>query len=80
MDEDLAQEIMQRLRTAREPVLEPVLYERVRAHRADAVSPEHFLAVLERLMMGGRVRLSVEREPRVRAQPPFQARYYRSAD
>lgn len=80
MDEDLAQEIMQRLRTAREPVLESVLYERVRAHRSGALAPDHFLAVLERLLTLGRIRVSVERESRVRAEPPFQARYYRSAD
>ena len=80
MDEDLAQEIMQRLRRAREPVLESVLYERVRSERAGPLAPEHFLAVVERLLMQGRIRLSVERETRVRAQPPFQARYYRSAD
>ena len=80
MDEDLAQEIMQRLRTAREPVLESVLYERVHAARPGALGPDHFLAVLERLLVQGRVRLSVEREARVRAEAPFQARYYRSAD
>jgi hypothetical protein len=80
MDEDLAQAIMQGLRRAREPVLESVLYERVRAQRAGSLAPERFLAVLERLLVLGRIRLSVERETRVRAQAPFQARYYRSAD
>ena len=80
MDEDLAQAIMQALRRAREPVLESVLYERVRPDRAGAPTPAHFLAVLERLLTLGRIRVSVEREPRMRAEPPFQTRYYRSAD
>jgi len=80
MDSDLAQDIMQRLRRAREPVLESVLYERVHADRPGALAPERFLAILERLLVQGRIRLSVERESRVRAEPPFQARYYRSAD
>ena len=80
MDDDLAQEIMQRLRRAREPVLESVLYERVRGQRQGELSAQHFLAVLERLLVLGRIRLSVERETRVRSEPPFQARYYRSSD
>jgi hypothetical protein len=80
VDEELAQAIMQTLRRAREPVLESVLYERVRGQRSGGPTPEHFLAVLERLLMLGHTRLSVEREPRVRAEAPFQARYYRPAD
>jgi hypothetical protein len=80
MDEDLAQDIMQRLRRAREPVLESVLYERVRADQPGSLAPDRFLAVVERLLVQGRIRLSMQRETPVRAEPPFQARYYRSAD
>ncbi|MDX6646852.1 MAG: hypothetical protein QOK40_2579 [Miltoncostaeaceae bacterium] len=76
MDEDLAQAIMAALRRAREPVLEPVLYERV-AHEGGDPAPERFLAVLERLLVDGHVRLSVEHETPVRVRPPFQPRYYR---
>jgi hypothetical protein len=80
VDEELAQSIMQALRRARDPVLESVLYERVRGQQGGGPTPEHFLAVLERLLMAGHTRLSVEREPRARAEPPFQSRYYRPAD
>jgi hypothetical protein len=80
VDDDLGGSIMEALRRAREPVFEPVLYERVRGLPEHDVTPERFLAVLERLLMLGRIRLSLERETPQRAPAPFQARYYRPHD
>jgi hypothetical protein len=80
MEDDLARSILESLRRAREPVLEPVLYERVVAQRGADVPAERFLAVLERLLVKGRIRLSMERETPPRVADPFQPRYYRPAD
>jgi hypothetical protein len=80
MDDDLGRSILESLRRAREPVLEPVLYERVVGQRGAEVPPERFLAVLERLLVAGRIRLSMERETPPRVVEPFQPRYYRPSD
>jgi hypothetical protein len=68
--------IMDALRTAREPVAEAVLYERVRT-RGVSVAPGAFMDVAERLATEGQVHVAFEHELPTSPPPPFEARYYR---
>jgi len=71
--------VMDALRTAREPVRESVLHERVLTRGVD-VSPEAFVQSVERLATLGHVHVSFERGTSVSDPAPFQPRYFRSVD
>lgn len=71
--------ITRTLGASREPLREIVLYQRVaRVHAG--LTPERFLAELERLATMGRLRVAVEHEQRTRDAPPFQPRFWRVVD
>jgi hypothetical protein len=67
--------IMERLRAAGEPVREAVLYERVRGEGSD-MSPDLFLAALERLATTGHLHVAVEHDLPARDPAPFQPRMW----
>lgn len=67
--------VLELLRAAREPVRESVLYERVQ-DRGQDVTPEFFLAVLERLATLGHLHVAVDHELSVRDPAPFEARFW----
>ncbi len=71
--------ILTALRASHAPLREGVLYERV-ARGDDTLSPDRFLATLERLATLGHLRVAVEHEPRGRETPPFQPRFWRVVD
>ncbi len=63
------------LREAGEPVREAVLYERLTARGVD-VAPDAFIATLERLATGGRLRVSFEHDSTARDPEPFEPRFW----
>jgi hypothetical protein len=66
---------MEVLRSAREPVREAVLYERLGA-AGDRPSPERFIATLERMAALGHLRVAVDRDGRAADPPPFEPRFW----
>jgi hypothetical protein len=68
------------LRDAGEPLREAVLSERVVRRLGESVTPERFLAALERLVTEGHLRVAVEHDLPARDPAPFQARYYQLID
>jgi hypothetical protein len=74
VDGDLEARIMDVLRSAREPVREAVLYERLGAD--DRPSPERVIETLERMATLGHLRVAVERDRRAADPPPFEPRFW----
>ena len=75
-DAAVGRSVVESLRRAREPVRESALYERVREQHA-GLTPQAFLAALERLGTEGLLHVAVEHDRRADDPPPFQPRYWR---
>jgi hypothetical protein len=72
---EVAREILDHLGTAREPVREDVLHERM----ALSVDPARFIGVLEQLLSTGQVGMHVDHDPPVtlpRPKDPFGFRFW----
>lgn len=71
--------ILAALRAAHAPLREVVLYERV-SRNADGLTPERFLATLERLATLGHLRVWTEHDQLGRVAEPFEPRVWRVVD
>jgi hypothetical protein len=74
--EGLDELVLVALHRAGEPVREAVLYERVRSAAPMRLSPETFLASLDRLVTLRRAQVHIDHELPVRDPEPFSPRYY----
>ena len=78
LDHPLRDALLSALHTAREPVREAVLYERIRRRLAHPPTPQHFIDTLSHLAIEHHVAIASDREPPRTPDPaPFQSRYYR---
>ena len=78
LDHPLRDAILAALHTAREPVREAVLYERICDRVAHTPTPQHFIDTLSHLAVERHVAIAPDREPPRTPDPsPFQGRYYR---
>ncbi len=77
MSDDLERTVLAHLRSAHEPVREFALYDRVVADLGEAITPDHFVDAMERLMTAGRVHVIVDRDAFRPDPAPFQPRFYR---
>jgi hypothetical protein len=74
--EGLDELVLVALHRAGEPVREAVLYERVRSRAPMRLSPEAFLASLDRLVTSRRAQVRIEHELPGHDPEPFAPRYY----
>ena len=78
LDHPLRDAILAALHTAREPVREAVLYERVRERVDHPPAPQHFIDTISHLAIEQHLAIAPDREPPLTPDPaPFQGRYYR---
>lgn len=77
MTADLDNLVLGHLRASHEPIREFALYDRVAADVDAHVAPEVFVETMERLMTGGRVHVTFDRDSSQRDPEPFSPRYYR---
>jgi adenylosuccinate lyase len=78
LDHPLRDAILAALHTAREPVRESALYERICARVSHPPTPQHFVDTLSHLAVEQHVAIAPDHEPPRTPDPaPFQPRYYR---
>jgi adenylosuccinate lyase len=77
-DDALRDAILSALVTAREPIREAVLFQRVGGRVRTTPSPDHFLDTLRHLAVEGHVGIVPDHDaPRIPDPPPFAGRFYR---